>query len=54
MTGPDMYLALCLGARIKIYRGFRCEILLRKDGTPSRSLAHAVTSLVQDREKGVS
>ena len=51
MTGPDMYLALCLGARIKIYRGFRCEILLRKDGTPSRSLAHAVTSLVQDRAK---
>lgn len=48
MSGPDMYLALMLGARIKIDRGFICQIL-QKDGKPSRCLAHAVTTLVQDR-----
>ena len=49
MTGPDMYLALKLGAKIKIFRGFTCTMLLTKDGTPSQCLAYAVTSLVQDR-----
>lgn len=48
MTGPDMYLALKLGAKIKISRGFSCEILL-KDGKPSQCLAYALTNLVQDR-----
>ena len=49
MAGPDMYLALKLGAKIKIFRGFTCTMLLTKDGTPSQCLAYAVTSLVQDR-----
>lgn len=48
MAGPDMYLALKLGARIRINRGFVCQ-MLEKDGNPSRCLAHAVTTLVQDR-----
>ena len=48
MTGPDMYLALMLGARVHIFRGFTCQ-MLEKDGKPSRCLAYAVTKLVQDR-----
>ncbi len=48
MSGPDMYLALKLGARIKIFRGFTCQ-MLTKDGKPSQCLAYAVTNLVQDR-----
>lgn len=49
MTGPDMYLALQLGARIRVFRGFTCRMLLREDGKPSQCLAYAVTTLVQDR-----
>lgn len=48
MAGPDMYLALKLGAKIKIFRGFTC-MMLEKDGKPSQCLAYAVTNLVQDR-----
>ncbi|WP_308783981.1 DNA polymerase [uncultured Blautia sp.] len=48
MTGPDMYLALRLGAKITVYRGFTCQMLL-KDNKPSQCLAYAVTNLVQDR-----
>ena len=39
MAGPDMYLALKLGAKIKIFRGFTCTMLLTKDGKPSQCLA---------------
>ena len=49
VTGPDMYLALKLGARIKVFRGFTCMMLQREDGSPSQCLAYAVTKLVQDR-----
>ena len=48
MSGPDMYLALALGAKITVFRGFTC-MMLEKDGKPSRCLAYAVTNLVQDR-----
>jgi hypothetical protein len=51
MSGPDMYLALKLGARIKVFRGFTCMMLERKDGTLSKCLAYAVTNLVQDRAR---
>ena len=51
MAGPDMYLALQLGARINIFRGFTCRMLQTKDGKPSQCLAYAVTNLVQDRMK---
>ena len=50
MAGPDMYLALKLGAKIKIFRGFTCQ-MLEKDGKPSQCLAYAVTNLVRDRMK---
>ena len=50
MSGPDMYLALKLGARIKVFRGFTCQ-MLEKDGKPSQCLAYAVTNLVQDRRR---
>ena len=49
MAGPDMYLALKLGARIRIFRGFTCMMRQTKDGKPSQCLAYAVTNLVQDR-----
>lgn len=49
MTGPDMYLALHLGAKVKVFRGFTCMMLQKEDGQPSRCLAYAVTTLVQDR-----
>ena len=48
MSGPDMYLALRLGAKITVFRGFTCQMLIR-DGQPSKCLAYAVTNLVQDR-----
>jgi hypothetical protein len=48
MAGPDMYLALKLGAKIKIFRGFTCQ-MLERNGEPSRCLAYAVSNLVQDR-----
>ena len=51
MSGPDMYLALKLGARVKVFRGFTCMMLERKDGTLSKCLAYAVTNLVQDRAR---
>ena len=50
MTGPDMFLALKLGAKIRICRGFICSILIR-NGKESQCLAYAVTKLVQDRMK---
>lgn len=43
-----MYLALRLGAKITVFRGFTCQMLIR-DGQPSKCLAYAVTNLVQDR-----
>lgn len=50
MCGPDMYLALMLGARVKVFRGFTCQMLV-KNGKPSQCLAYAVANLVQDRTK---
>lgn len=50
MSGPDMYLALHLGAKITIFRGFTCQMLTH-EGKPSQCLAYAVTNLVQDRMK---
>ena len=49
MTGVDMYLALKLGAKITIHRGFKCCELKFEDGTPSKCLSYAVANLVQDR-----
>lgn len=49
VTGPDIYLALCLGARVEIFRGFTCQVLLTEEGNPSQCLAYAVKRLVCDR-----
>jgi hypothetical protein len=51
MCGPDMYLLLKLGAKVTIYRGFTCQMLLQENGKPSQCLAYAVRTLVQDRMK---
>lgn len=50
MCGPDMYLAMKLGAKITICRGFTCEILMR-NGAESKCLCDAVKTLVRDRAK---
>ncbi|MGF3113696.1 DNA polymerase, partial [Facklamia sp. P9177] len=46
--GPEIYLALKLGAEIFCERGFILSPLMTKNGE-SRSLAHAVHDLVRDR-----
>jgi len=51
MAGPDIYLALRLGARITVFRGFTCMMRQTEEGRPSQCLAYAVTNLVQDRIK---
>ncbi len=48
--GPELYLALRLGAVIEVERGWVLNYRL-KDGKPSHSLAHAVKMLVEDRRK---
>ncbi len=48
MSGPDMYLALKLGAKIKISRGFTCY-MLERGAKFSQCLGYAVSNLVQDR-----
>ena len=47
--GPDIYLALKMGAKVHCLDGYRGRIRCREDGTPSRSLREAVFQLVQDR-----
>lgn len=48
--GPELFLALKLGAEIEVERGWVLNYRL-KDGKPSHSLAHAVKMLVEDRRK---
>lgn len=48
-AGPEVYLALKLGAKIHCKRGFFLKPLLREDLTVSKSLAYAVRQSVQDR-----
>lgn len=51
--GPEIFLALKLGAKVWCERGWILNGLTRKNGTnngePSYSLSHAVKSLVEDR-----
>lgn len=47
--GPEVYLALKLGAKIHCKRGFFLKPLLREDLTVSKSLAFAVRQSVADR-----
>lgn len=47
--GPDIYLALKLGAKVFCHDGYLGRIRRRQDGSPSRSLGEAVYQFVQDR-----
>lgn len=49
VSGPEVYLALKLGAKVHCKRGFFLKPLLREDLTVSKSLAYAVRQSVQDR-----
>lgn len=46
--GPELLLALKLGARVEVQHGFRLRVL-EHDGTPSRSMRAAVKQMVEDR-----
>lgn len=51
-AGPELYLALQLGAKVFCETGYVARTLIRKDaGTTSRSLGSAVKQMVQDRAK---
>lgn len=47
--GPDIYLALQMGAKVFCIDGYRGRIRHRADGSPSKALGEAVRQLVQDR-----
>lgn len=46
--GPELFLALKLGARVEVQHGFRLRVL-EHDGVPSRSMRAAVKQMVEDR-----
>lgn len=50
-SGPDIYLALRLGAIVKIKRGFMAKIRRNPDRSFSRCLGAAVAQMVEDREQ---
>lgn len=47
--GPDIYLALKMGASVYCQAGYRGRIRRQADGSPSQSLRETVFQLVQDR-----
>lgn len=49
-AGPEVYLALKLGAKVFCERGFILNTLLRADGLPSYSLSVVLQGLVSDRK----
>lgn len=49
--GPELYLAVRLGAKVCVRDGYVLNPLLRRDGTISRSLRAAVLQLVLDRAR---
>lgn len=49
-AGPEVYLALKLGAKVFCERGFILNPLIRDDGTPSYSLSVVLQGLVSDRK----
>lgn len=56
-TGPEVHLALKLGARVTCLKGYQGRILRAGDNQcaePSRSLRHGVTRFVRDRQKAQS
>lgn len=49
VCGPEVWLALRLGAEIFCQIGFRGRVVLRPDGATSRSLRHGVKQFIDDR-----
>lgn len=49
-AGPEIYLALKLGAKVYCQRGFFLNVLYDKNDKESRSLAHSVLKMVQERK----
>lgn len=47
--GPEVFVALKLGAKVFCERGFVLNTLCHSDGSESRSLAHGVKRLLKDR-----
>ena len=47
--GPELYLAVKLGATVTVLRGYTVRPRYRADGTTSSSMAYAVKQLVEDR-----
>ena len=48
VCGPELALALALGARVRVQIGYRLRVL-KVDGEPSRSMRAAVRQMVEDR-----
>ncbi|MBN6777561.1 hypothetical protein JRG19_03220 [Pseudoclavibacter alba] len=48
VCGPELALALALGARVRVQIGYRLRVL-EVDGAPSRSMRAAVRQMVEDR-----
>lgn len=46
--GPELALALALGATVRVQHGYRLRVL-EHDGGPSRSMRYAVQQMVEDR-----
>ena len=49
VCGPEVFLALKLGAKVFCKRGFMLNVLTDSNGVESRSLGHAVRDLLVDR-----
>lgn len=49
VAGPELYLALKMGAEIFIERGYLLNTLYREDGSDSLSMGAALKSLIQER-----
>ena len=47
--GPELWLALTLGAEVFCQIGYTARVATRPDGTPSRVLRHGVQQLIDDR-----
>lgn len=49
VCGPELWLALKLGAKVFCQIGFIGRVLTQEDGSPSKSLRHGVKQLIDDR-----
>ena len=48
-AGPELYLALKLGATVRVQIGYRMRLRMHSGSTPSRSLRFALRQMVEDR-----